>query len=70
MIGFHDTAKECLLTLKSLKVNIDVWNIILVHRMTSEFSDELRRDYELSIENPRGTQTVTDLLKFIENQFQ
>lgn len=67
-----DTTTDCLGTLKNLKVNVNTWDIIIIHIVTFKLDPETRKYWELSVSSGDQNElpTFKQFSEFIESRFR
>lgn len=66
---FLDQIQESLNTLKSLNVELDTWDPILIYIFVQKLDSETHKQWELSLTNPTDLPSLKDFLTFIETRF-
>lgn len=70
MIKFHDTVKDCMQALNSLKIDTNNWDALIIQILTRKMDNTLRKEYEMTINNPTEVQKLSELLSFLESKFR
>lgn len=65
----HDITNECLNAIRSLGVQIDSWDPIIVYIICNKLDADTHNDYIESLKNPRDLPSLKELLDFLESKF-
>lgn len=66
----HSTVSDCLCTLKTLNVDIDSWDPILIYLVSTKLPDETLSLWEQSLKSHRELPTWVQLDEFLINRFE
>ncbi|XP_055836638.1 uncharacterized protein LOC129905223 [Episyrphus balteatus] len=66
----HDTTKEGMQAISNLGFDTSSWDPIIVHLILQKLDKESRTLFEQSLDDPRSSPTLDELLKFAESRFQ
>ncbi|XP_055838743.1 uncharacterized protein LOC129906826 [Episyrphus balteatus] len=66
----HDTTKEGMQAISNLGFDTSSWDPIIVHLILQKLDKESRTLFEQSLDDPRSSPTLDELLKFVESRFQ
>lgn len=66
----HDTTKECLLSLQSLKIDTKTWDPLVIYLLFQKLDQETYKMWELSFTKPKELPTINAFLAFLQTRFQ
>lgn len=66
----HSTVSDCLCTLKTLNVDIESWDPILIYLVSTKLPDETLSLWEQSLKSHRELPTWVQLDEFLINRFE
>lgn len=65
----HDTANECLLSIKNMGVETENWDPLVIHILLQKLSKETIKHYEFQLKDTREIQMTREFLAYLEMRF-
>ncbi|XP_075150812.1 uncharacterized protein LOC142224919 [Haematobia irritans] len=66
----HSTVKDCICTLKSLGIDVDGWDPILIYLVSTKLPDETISQWEQSLKSHRELPSWSQMDRFLINRFE
>ena len=68
--SLHDTTKECILAINNIGIDTTSWDPLLIQLLIKRLDKATHIRFEQSLENPKEVPKISELLSFLEMQFQ
>ena len=66
----HDTTRECILALNNLQIKTETWDPLLIQLLIKKLDRTSHIKFEQGLNNPKEVPKISELLSFLEMQFQ